>query len=1526
MSCPDGFWGEACDQPVRSCNPAGGGIDLVPSQCVMSSVQPAPITLTKNAWQIEFYRYTFSGPGFDGNYNPSLLNGGGSDNSVDTTNIVVGTFNPLTFRFTYDGDAGSDDGYDLSSKDFSKSYIKITTTFTMPKTSEVSFGCRTGENADVLLNDQLILQCTDDYQIVNRGTLAAGSYTIEVYHYYMDQNNLLDFGVENWDEGESNPYHCSKLLDDDFSTAGATYRGAARFTPLDTVQAMLFTLGKTEVSRVLLHKFDLPRVDQEMGGVALTLVSLEDNSLVTAISTQGAAAVPPGNVVASVSLPAGSDPYFSWFISDEGVEATHLIIEHENYPEGMSSPGLALSKLNVFSPDCESGAAACSNRGMEAYDGSCICHHSSGPSCEDCDPGFVGPFCTYSDARNCNSNGSVQSDKTCICVDPFVGDQCQDNGRELCSNRGMTDQTGFTCECEPTYAGILNRDTMELGCRFSDAETCNGAGTVQHSGNCAPCFATFAGSNCQYSDEVDCSGRGQVDDDGICSNCVDDWVGPQCEFSDSATCNSSGTAHYNGTCTCFPTFAGETCEYSDEITCNGNGLVQDDGSCICDEGFADSTNCAACKADYYSPANGCVFCTEEYCGGPTRYTSCNTQTGACICKDGFTGVTCNDGIIDCELGQWGEWSECSHACGDNGLRSRSRVIAVQPENGGFECDLVANPLDEDGPCNREECGPTCTWNLWTNWSCCDTSADNSTRTRTKNPGDPDCDGENNELRQCEFLPDEDFCPINCELSEWTEFFDCFPDCNNFEEVRMRNRTREVAIPAQYGGIDCPGALIEEEACVDNRCPIDCVASEWTEWTRCDLNCGGGLQNRTRTFSEPEFGGVDCVGDLSEEQACNVDPCPIDAEWEWGDYTDCSEECGGGVSSRVQVLLVPAEHGGSLNGYDDDLVEEVPCNSQPCPIDCVFHWGQWSPCDEDCGGGSSRRLITIDVQPQYQGELCPSEFVQEVTCNPQECPIDCQWDLWTGWGPCTLLDARNRTRNVLVEGQFGGIDCATEEDIQYRACTYCDELTITDEETNGCMYNQYCQTEDSLCVDCPYGRVANPTVTGCAEVVICMANFDDVVNGTDVHPIEDPTLCMDDTICITTNDTELSYCLACENPSQLPDLERNTCIDCQCEPVNGVCNVTSVTEGGVCQSCVSDLRAGPLCTIDCPEKCTNCDSGPNGSGFCRGEGSFCSDGYWGPSCDQCEIEQCDKITGERTDISIAGLPYGESVGVIAGIAVVCVILLVLAAYLVVVLVRRAKKSNTYVYSLPEEVLYHVDPEKAKGWEEFGEDATKRTEVLEGTEVHRKVMNLYQHSLNGAEIPLKRIWAINNTGLVQNFDRYRETLRSRMETDPILFNSRKWDKTRNKKTLELREWTDAQLHHKEDSFSWNAPDDTVPIIPVVHGTSIDVGWKIAQNGFTSLSLLDSGFYGQGMYFTTSSLYTLPYFSIKENPVIILCFAIPGNAYPVTEHRNDKNSLVGAALKPGHQSHYVLTQRVRPFRTPVLSSTSVSDLSLD
>ena len=56
--------------------------------------------------------------------------------------------------------------------------------------------------------------------------------------------------------------------------------------------------------------------------------------------------------------------------------------------------------------------------------------------------------------------------------------------------------------------------------------------------------------------------------------------------------------------------------------------------------------------------------------------------------------------------------------------------------------------------------------------------------------------------------------------------------------------------------------------------VDCVWSDFGQWSECSAECGSGTQTRTRTGeTAAENGGAPCDGYSTETQDCNTHDCP-----------------------------------------------------------------------------------------------------------------------------------------------------------------------------------------------------------------------------------------------------------------------------------------------------------------------------------------------------------------------------------------------------------------------------------------------------------------------------------------------------------------------------------------------------------------------------------------------------------------------------------------------------------------------------
>eukprot|EP01125_Pyxidicula_operculata_P014817 TRINITY_DN4987_c0_g1_i1.p1 TRINITY_DN4987_c0_g1~~TRINITY_DN4987_c0_g1_i1.p1 ORF type:complete len:1811 (-),score=370.81 TRINITY_DN4987_c0_g1_i1:86-5518(-) len=257
----------------------------------------------------------------------------------------------------------------------------------------------------------------------------------------------------------------------------------------------------------------------------------------------------------------------------------------------------------------------------------------------------------------------------------------------------------------------------------------------------------------------------------------------------------------------------------------------------------------------------------------------------------------------------------------------------------------------------------------------------------------------------------------------------------------------------------------------------------------------------------------------------------------------------------------------------------------------------------------------------------------------------------------------------------------------------------------------------------------------------------------------------------------------------------------------------------------------------------------------------------------------------------------------GVGVGVPLVLVVIALIVVALLFFRNRYQRLSEELPDEVAwqwrkYEEDPTT---WEEI-QDGVYCKNLKNGSEEWLKMEELISQ-LDSTDIKIKSATAVYNRNLLGNFVNRRALNDSRYQRSRETFYAQDW----KKKKEELRSWVWEEYEKKVKSFSWNLGVPTeLAILPVVHGTDKFIADKIAETGFAALSKLDAGWYGKGIYFTTSTLYSVPYFATKKTPSVIVSMVVPGNVYPVIENHKEENSLEGQGMKGGYSSNYVVTKR--------------------
>merc|ERR1712117_112075 len=193
---------------------------------------------------------------------------------------------------------------------------------------------------------------------------------------------------------------------------------------------------------------------------------------------------------------------------------------------------------------------------------------------------------------------------------------------------------------------------------------------------------------------------------------------------------------------------------------------------------------------------------------------------------------------------------------------------------------------------------------------------------------------------------EEHCPDTCGVC----CHDQFDDCQKYES--NCNNTRQLPASLGEGTFQSLMKARCPVTCGYQRCkPVDCKWGEWSDWGQCSKTCGGGNQERTRSFDQQaEYGGASCPGKATETRGCNAQACtlcPNDNE---------SVGCSGLKKFRNYRLAAP---------YDTYMADN-------CPATCGH-------CEKpECNGRFDSRYFNNDNR-QIDSEICKN-WVQENPCK------------------------------------------------------------------------------------------------------------------------------------------------------------------------------------------------------------------------------------------------------------------------------------------------------------------------------------------------------------------------------------------------------------------------------------------------------------------------------------------------------------------------------------------------------------------
>ncbi|XP_076099012.1 SCO-spondin-like isoform X4 [Mytilus galloprovincialis] len=698
-------------------------------------------------------------------------------------------------------------------------------------------------------------------------------------------------------------------------------------------------------------------------------------------------------------------------------------------------------------------------------------------SCTDPSPQLGGKLCNGNETETdiCNTNdcpvdgnwstwgGWQECSVTCgggdktrnrTCTDPipqYSGEDCHGNDTEvaicnaiLCPIDGIWSNWNEWTACSMS----CGRGSQSRNRTCSDPEPqyggthCFGNKSEEQNCNDDPC--PINGNWTEWSDWDECDvlcGGGIQTKYRNCSNPEPQFGGEDCFGNDTeiSVCNSQ-YCPIDGSWTTWS--AWDECS----VSCGG-GIVYRNRSCSnpdpqfggkdCIENATDTKSCSddKCPIDgNWTNWSEWSICSKS-CGGGLmlRNRTCSNPEPL------FGGEDCignntennhcntNECPVDGNWTDWSVWTTCSHSCG-RGFQSRNRTCSNPvPQFGGNEC--LGN-VTEDDMCNVHNCPVDGNWTKWSEWDNCTQSCGGGFRSRVRNCSDPEprfegenCLGNSTEGDIC----NDHYCPVDGNWTDWSEWNSCSDTCGGGLTFRYRNCSNP---EPQFGGIDCIGNGTENYSCNTHYCPVDGSWAEWSEWDNCTDSCGGGLQFRNRTCSDPEpqFGGIDCIGNSVDNNVCNEHECPVDGSWtEWSEWNNCTDVCGGGIKSRNRTCSDPEPQFGGMDCIGNNTESKL-CNEHYCPVNGNWtEWSSWNECSATCGVGIKiRERNCSNPEPQYGGDQCFGNSTDSETCNEDPCPIDGNWSGWGEWDECSVscgggLKARNRTCSNPVP-QFGGNKC------------------------------------------------------------------------------------------------------------------------------------------------------------------------------------------------------------------------------------------------------------------------------------------------------------------------------------------------------------------------------------------------------------------------------------------------------------------------------------------------------------------------
>ncbi|XP_017564196.1 thrombospondin type-1 domain-containing protein 7A isoform X2 [Pygocentrus nattereri] len=334
---------------------------------------------------------------------------------------------------------------------------------------------------------------------------------------------------------------------------------------------------------------------------------------------------------------------------------------------------------------------------------------------------------------------------------------------------------------------------------------------------------------------------------------------------------------------------------------------------------------------------------------------------------------------DCKLSEWSNWSRCSKSCG-SGVKVRSKWLREKPYNGGRPCPKLDH-INQAQVYEVVPCVSDCSQYVWV--------AEPWSMWKVSNVDLKENCGEGVQTRKVR-------CMLNTVdgPTDAVEDYLCDPE-------EMPAGTRESRLP----------------------CPEDCVLSDWSPWTPCELPCSGrGDRQRTAYALRLPKEGRECPKSM-ETEPCLLNRNCYHYSYNITDWSTCQLSANAvcGIGRKTRMLDCVRSDGKSVDlkfceelGLERKWQMNASCTVE-CPVNCqLSEWSAWTECSQTCGleGRMSRRRSVVQAS-RGDGRPCPAQMEQWKPCPVRPCY---RWN-YSQWSECRVEDV------VCGEGRrFRNLSC------------------------------------------------------------------------------------------------------------------------------------------------------------------------------------------------------------------------------------------------------------------------------------------------------------------------------------------------------------------------------------------------------------------------------------------------------------------------------------------------------------------------